>query len=248
MPADFRGQRLRVGGGPARNRDLGDALGAQVLGGQRADFAGADDQHASSLQTAENLPRELHRREADRHRAFAEGCFAADALADVERPVKELPEHRAGAAPFRRRLERILDLTQDLRFADDQRVQAGRDAEEMLRDVGFGERKQMRREALGWKLVVLAEKPDDLVPRRLRRSAGDVDLRAVARRQDNGLGRRRSGGERHDRRTDIATREVELLPEIHGCRPVTHAEQEQMHRRSIAGGRGSRNVWLVSTK
>ena len=145
--ADCRGQRLGVGRGAARDRDLADALRAQVLRRQRADLAGADDQDAPALEPAEDLSRQLHRREADRHRALAERRLAADALADVERPVKQLAQHRAGAAPFRRGLERVLDLPEDLRLADDQRVEAGGDAEQMLRRVGVGEREQMRREA-----------------------------------------------------------------------------------------------------
>ena len=115
--------------------DVADALRAQVLRGQRADLAGADDQHAAPVEAAEDLPRQRDRGEADRHRAFAERGFGAHALADAERPVEQLAEQRPGAAALGGRLERVLHLAEDLRLADDQRIEAGGDAEQM-RDRG----------------------------------------------------------------------------------------------------------------
>ena len=44
-----------------------------------------------------------------------------------------LRQQRAGAAPLRRRLEGVLHLPEDLRLADDQRVESGRDPEQVPR-------------------------------------------------------------------------------------------------------------------
>ena len=157
-------------GRAAGDDDLADALRAQVLRGQRADLAGADDQHAPALESPEDLPRQRHRREADRHRAFAERRLGADALADAERPVKQLAQHRPGAAPAGGGLERVLHLSEDLRLADDQRVEAGGDAEQMLRRRLVAEREQVRREALGRQRMVVAEERDDVLARPRRGS------------------------------------------------------------------------------
>ena len=43
-------------------------------------------------------------------------------------------------------LERILDLSEDLRFADDQRVETGGDAEQVMRGRGVVVREQVRQE------------------------------------------------------------------------------------------------------
>ena len=102
-----------------------------MLRGQRADLAGADDEHAPALEAAEDLSRERDRGEADRHRAFAERRFGAHALADAERPVKQLAQQRAGAVAFRGGLERVLHLAENLRLADDERIESGGDAEQM---------------------------------------------------------------------------------------------------------------------
>jgi hypothetical protein len=43
---------------PARDHDVANALGAQVLRRERADVAGADDENAAPLQTSEDLARQ----------------------------------------------------------------------------------------------------------------------------------------------------------------------------------------------
>ena len=90
----------------------------------------------AAVEAAEDLPRERHRRKADRHGALAERGFGAHALADAEGPVKQLAQQRAGAVSLGRRLERVLHLAEDLRLADDERVESGGDAEQM-RDGGL---------------------------------------------------------------------------------------------------------------
>ena len=47
--------------------------------------------------------RERHRRVADRHRAFAQPCFAPHALAGAEGGVEQPIDQRAGGAPIGRR-------------------------------------------------------------------------------------------------------------------------------------------------
>ena len=92
-------------GGAAGDHDLADALAAQVLRRQRADFAGADHEHAASLSDGRNLPRQRDRGIAIETAPFAERRFAAHALADAERPLEQLAEHWAGAVPLARRPE-----------------------------------------------------------------------------------------------------------------------------------------------
>ena len=59
--ADGRGQRFACAGA-AGDSDLADALRAQMFGGQRADLAGADDQHAPAFEAPEDLARQRDRR------------------------------------------------------------------------------------------------------------------------------------------------------------------------------------------
>ena len=140
-------------------------MAAEVLRGQRADFAGADDEHAAALEPSENLPGERDGGKADRHRALAERGFRADPLADAERPVERLAQQRAGAVPLGGRLERILHLPEDLRLADDERVEPGGDAEQMMRRRHVVMREQVRQERLARELMIVAEERDQLVAR-----------------------------------------------------------------------------------
>ena len=142
------------------DRDLADALRAQMLGGEAADLAGADHQYLPAVEAAEDLPRQRDRRKTDRHRAFAKRGLGPYTLADAERPVKELAEHRPCAAASRRRLKRALHLTETLRFANNQRIETGSDAEEMLGGTVVAEREQVRHEAVGRQRMILAEEFD----------------------------------------------------------------------------------------
>ena len=138
---------------------------AEVLCGQRADFAGADDEHASALQSAEDLPGEGDRCKADRYCALAKRRLRAHALADTEGPVEGLAEERASAAALGGRLERILHLPENLRLTDHERVEPGGDAEQMVRRRGVFMGEQMRQKRLARELVVVAEKYDQLFAR-----------------------------------------------------------------------------------
>src|SRR5262245_28862551 len=97
-----------------------------MLGGECADLAGSDHHDASSVEPPEDLACEGDGREADRHRTLAERGLRAYALAHTERPVEQLGENRPGASAFRRLLERVLHLPENLRLADDDRVETGR--------------------------------------------------------------------------------------------------------------------------
>ena len=113
--------------------DLPDLLRLQVHAGQLGHLAGAEDQHVEPLQVAEDLLRQRDRRVADRHGAFAEAGLGAHALADGERRVNS----RLVSAPVTWRSlafgVRVLDLAEDLRLADDQRIEAGGDAKQVPR-------------------------------------------------------------------------------------------------------------------
>ena len=156
---------------------------------------------------------------------------------DWKRRVSKGPTHcRVGG-----HLERVLDLAEDLRLADDQRVETGRHAEQVPRGVAVRPLEEVRHERVGRHAVVAGQELDDLGARLQRVVAGDVDLRSVAGREQHGLGGRRPRGQCLHRRAEIAGREVQPLAQLDRRRLVAHAQQEEVHV-------GYWNVWLVSTK
>ena len=228
-PAHVGRKGVRVLGRPARDDDFSHAVAPQMLRRERAGLTRADDEHATSVEAAENLSRKRDGGEADRHRAFTERRLATHALTDAERPVKRLVQQGPRAMPLGRRLERFLHLAEDLRLADDQRVEPGGHPEQVPRRRDVVVRKQVRQEHVLRELMIVAEECDQLFTCARRIAARDIDLGTVARRQHHRFGRRGSRSQRFNGGSDVTAREVEPFAEIDRRRPVTYAEQEQMH-------------------
>jgi hypothetical protein len=215
----------------ARDDDLVDALPAEVLRGELAHLAGSDDQHPAAGELAENLARQLHRREAHRHGALPERRLRAHAFARGERGVKQLAQNGPGSAPLRGDRPRLLDLPEDLRLAHDKRIETRRDAEEMVRGFSLLSLEQVRQERASRHVVVLAKKRKQLLPRSFEVVGDGVDLRAVTCREHDRFRKGGPSAQRFHGGPDVAAGEVEALPQFHGCGAMGHAQQEQMHLR-----------------
>ena len=101
-------------------------------------LAGAEDHEVLLAQVAEDLAGERDRRVAERDRALGEPGIGADTLADGEGAMEQAVDHAAGAARLAGGLVGVLDLPEDLRFADDERIESGRDPEQVAGGVGVG--------------------------------------------------------------------------------------------------------------
>ena len=84
----------------------------------------------AARQVAEDLSRERDRREADRDGPSTERGLGPDPLADAERRVEQPVQERAGRPDVRGGV-RLLHLPEDLRLADDERVEPGGDPEQV---------------------------------------------------------------------------------------------------------------------
>src|SRR5207248_5078067 len=135
-------------------------------------------------------------------------------------PLEYLAEHRTGAALLARRLERVLHLPENLRLADDERVEPRGDAEQVRDRRAVAVLEQVRLERLRRELVILAEEPDQLLARARGVGRLDVDLRTVARRQHDRFAYRRLVREREQRRADVAAGEVQPLAQRQRRRPM----------------------------
>ncbi len=108
--------------------DLGSARG-EAPRSQLPHLAGADDQHAASLELAEDLLRERRARGRNRGGALRDRRLRARPLARVQRVVEQPVQQR----PRRAGLVRGAYLAEDLAFAGDERVETGGNAEEVQR-------------------------------------------------------------------------------------------------------------------
>ena len=112
-----------------------DAARAQRRREAATHLPGADHEHARALERSELLGRDRDRGRRDRHRMTADAGLGADALARLDRVPEQLRQQLGRAAFAHRGLPRVADLAEDLALADDHRVEAGRDREE-VRDRG----------------------------------------------------------------------------------------------------------------
>src|SRR6185503_881960 len=128
--ADAPGQVLRALERPARDDDLRPTL-AQVARSQLAHLPRAEEQRALALGAAELTHAELDRRGRHRLRQLVQLRLGPHALAGVQRVLEQPVQQRAGGAARARRLVRVAYLAEDLRLAPHERVEPGRDAEEV---------------------------------------------------------------------------------------------------------------------
>ena len=118
--------------GAVGDNHLGHALADQVLGRQFGHLPGADEQHPLVRKVAENLARQFHRGVADGHGAGADAGFRAHPLGHGKGLVHQLVEQKTGAAALGRVAVGLLQLAENLRLANDHRVQAGGHQKQVL--------------------------------------------------------------------------------------------------------------------
>ena len=108
-----------------------DPAGGEGPGDQLRCLAGADHQHPAAGQVAEGALGELDRDGGDRHALLAHPGLLPGAATGGERSAEEPVEDRAGGPLDQRQLVGALHLPLDLRLADDHRVEACGDPEEV---------------------------------------------------------------------------------------------------------------------
>ena len=223
--ADRLGGSGRVGHGAADDDDLVHALRLHVPRGQLAHLAGADHDDGAAAQIAEDLAGERRRRESDRDRARAEAGLGAHALADRKRRMEEPIEDRADDLHVVGDGVRLFHLTENLRLADDQRIEAGGDPEEMSRGVEVGDVVDVRRDRRTIDAVELADEAHQIRARRRHIVAGDVQLGAIAGRQHDRLARRAARGERRQRAGEPVHVKIDPLAQLDRRGLVTDSHQ-----------------------
>src|SRR5437764_1130583 len=119
--------------------------------------------------------------------------------------MKQPIEHGAYGLRVRRRGVCFFHLPENLRFADDQRIEAGGDAEQVPCGFEIGEVVEMRREVADLKTVEITEK------------AGEVGLRAGER------------GNRVERTVDAARLKVDALAQLDRRGAMTDPDEKEMH-------------------
>jgi len=133
---------------------------------------------------------------------------------------------------------RGFDLAENLGLADHERIQPRGDFEQMARGIRAAMHVEVLRHLRMRDLVILAEEPPDVIGGRLRVADG-IDLRAVARREDDQLTPDTARRQRGKCRLDASAREVDALPQLDGRRTMAQSNGEKAH---------GQKLWLVLRK
>ncbi len=231
------GERLGVCRGPAAHEQLRRILGREVPRRELGHVARADDEGGGAAQITAYLAGQANRREAHRDRAFGERRLAPHPLANRERRVEEAIQSGAGGLVFGGGRVSLLDLTQDLRLADDQGIEPRGHAKEVPRGIGLAARVEVRADQVGREVAYARKEGDQRFVALLEAAGRHVDLGAVARREQHRLAQGAVGRKPCQRRRQFARRNRQPLPKLDRRRVMAHAEDQQAHQSK---------AWLVS--
>ncbi len=119
---------------------------------------------------------------------------------------------------------RFLDLAENLRLADHQRVESGCDAEQVAGDVEIRNLVDVRLQRLPIDVVKLGNEVDKRRTALVDVVAHAVELRAVARREHDRLAYGPARGERPQRRLQPARLKIDPLAQFDRRGPMTDSD------------------------
>src|SRR5262249_54202251 len=123
--AERRGELHRALEPPARDRERGRAATLKRLGGLLADFARAEQEDVRGLEAAKDIEREIDRDIGDAYLALGDRGMGAHRFRGLKTFLENTIQHRPGRAARLRGSIGLLHLTEDFRFAEKLRVEAG---------------------------------------------------------------------------------------------------------------------------
>ena len=180
------GQRPATLDGAVGDGDLLRLAGAEVGGAQLDHLAGTDEQDALGFERFENAFGQMHAGGGHRHDVGADRRRRANLLGDREGVLEQFVQLCAERAVFFGDAHRVLHLAENLRLADDHRIEAAGDAEGMADRFRLVVGVDVRGDVLAPDLVILGQPVDHY----LRRFGGAVDFGTVAGGQDRHLAHR----------------------------------------------------------
>ena len=178
---------------------------------------------------------ELHRRRGDGHAGPCDPGAGAHPAAGAECVAHQAVQERPARARPARELVGAAQLTEDLGLAEDHRVEAGRDGEEMIGHGASAQRAESEPERRGGHAGVARERGDRGPLGRSGVLARDVDLDPVAGRDRDGLRDTRERGQFLQERLHLPVQQRQALADGQWRRLVRRAEHQQLaHRVTVS--------------
>jgi len=228
LAGDLAGELRCALVGAVGDEDGGCALLDEVARGQIGHLARADDEDGLALQAAEDLAREVDGDGCDGDGRAADLGLGADALCDPEGALEERIERGGDGPDLARDGVGLLDLAEDLGFADDHGIERAGDAEEMADGLALAELVEVRLEGGGRNGEVLLQEAEEVWRITV---AGVVlngdELDAVAGGEDEGFADSGLMGEGACGVGEAGGGNGEALADLDGRGGVVDAEQDE---------------------
>ena len=212
--------------GAVSEQDGAGAMSDEMARGEFAHLAGADEEDGFAVERAEDFAREIDGDRGDGDGGAADLRLRADFFCGGEGGLQQRLKLGGDGADFAPGVVSILDLTENLRLADDHGIEAGGDAEEMTNGGDIMKLVEVRREFDGIDGEVLGE---EVIDARIGRVGGGENLDAVAGGEDHGFTDAGNGGKLARRFCEAIAGNGHALAQFDGGRFVVDAEQDEIH-------------------
>ena len=209
------------------------AFGANPLRDERAHSSRAEHQHRAPTECSQSRLRKLDRgaRVADRLRA--DPGLRTRHLPGSDREAEEIVQDRAERARLLGLDVCLFDLAENLRFADEHRVEARAHAEEMVDGLAAEERVQVRVHVAHVGVPEILEEALDLRDARLVVLKLGVDLQTVAGLQHQRFADRLVIAQRDEGLAHLRSGERVALADLNGSRVVRESDADYGHGASL---------------
>ena len=206
---------------------LADALLVKMAGGEFDGFAGADQKRGLILQIVENALGQADGGKGYGYRAGADGGVGAYLFCRGKSVLEQSAESFAQGAGFGRGLVGCLHLSEDLRFAEDHRIQPAGNAEHVSDGVGILVGVKIGMEFFPQEAPLTCNPVDE----RFRVGAVDaaIEFRAVAGGQNGRLLDFGQADQGTQRRRQAFSRESKSLPYGNRCTVVVQTQGKDGH-------------------
>ena len=242
---------------PVRDGDVGDPATFGRLQRLQPDATGSDDQNVLLAKIAQRAFGEREGHRARGRRVRADRGLRASATAGRDRRAEEERQSGPDRSGRPAGAERVTDLAEDLRLAENERVEARCDATQVARDVLSRVHVEVVEQELARDAVRRRERIDELVARVVDTGGQSrVELDAVTRLQhrvlEDGRAALRAGTERADALAELdrsgAMAEPETDESVHAAETLLrsarenaeHARARDRRRRNLHGCRAPR--------
>jgi hypothetical protein len=236
LSAEGGGQGLGAFVGAVGDEHWAGAPAQEGFGGFLAGVAGAEDHDGAFGEGIEHFFGEIDGHGGDGDAAALDLGFGANLFGDVERALEHAVQEPAGTAVLKGDIVGLLELTEDLGFAEHHGVESSGDSEEVFDALGFGAGVDFGAEGFRGPAMFGEEPAEGGEQLGFWVVRGHIQFDTVAGGQDDAFENESGGSELGQGGRDLVIGEGEALAQLDGRGAVAEAGDEDGHVFTTGGG------------